>query len=109
MALYEIKTLATDERRSGLIRQYTDVPVLYIDDLFKAPPTEADKHIAFEILSARYTRDDRATILSSERTLGDLIAIDEALAGRIAERCGSSFLFSIARDARKNHRFAGLM
>lgn len=108
-AVYEIKAFATDERRSALIQQYIDVPVLYIDDLFKAPPTEADKHIAFEILSARYARDDRPTVISSERTLADLIAIDEALAGRIAERCGRAFLFSIARDPGKNHRFAGLM
>ena len=108
-AVYEIKAFATDERRSPLIQQYIDVPVLYIDDLFKAPPTEADKHIVFEILSARYARDDRPTVISSERTLADLIAIDEALAGRIAERCGRAFLFSIARDPGKNHRFAGLM
>lgn len=104
-----LKTLSIDERRGEAMQRFIDAPVLYIDDLFKANPTEADKHLAFEILSARYTRDDRPTILSSERTLADMIAIDEALAGRIAERCGRAFVVSIARDARKNHRFAGLL
>lgn len=104
-----LKTLATDERRGELMQRFIDAPVLYIDDLFKAPPTEADKHLAFELLCARYIRDDRPTIISSERTLADLIAIDEAIAGRIAERCGRDFAVSIARDMKKNHRFAGLL
>jgi len=104
-----LKSLSIDERRNEMMSRFIDVPVLYIDDLFKSPPTEADKHIAFEILAARYTRDDRPTIISSERMLTELCAIDEALAGRIAERCGRSFVISIARDVKKNHRFAGLL
>jgi len=104
-----LKALAVDERRAARMQELIDADVLYIDDLFKSPPTEADKHMAFEILSARYTRDDRPTIISSERTLAELIAIDEALAGRIAERCGQGGILSIARDVKKNHRFAGLM
>jgi len=104
-----LKSLSMDERRDRALDRFIAVPILYIDDLFKAAPTEADKHLAFEILSARYARDDRPTIISSERTLPDLFEIDEALAGRIAERCGRSFVISIARDVKKNHRFAGLL
>lgn len=104
-----LKALSIDERRDEAMARFLDAPILYIDDLFKSPPTEADKHIAFELLSARCTRDDRPTIISSERLLSDLFEIDEALAGRIAERCGKSGVLQIPRDRRKNYRLAGLM
>lgn len=107
--VFTLKSLALDEGRSQRMQELIDAPVLYIDDLFKSNPTEADKHIAFEILSARYTRDDRPTIISSERTIAELLEIDEAIAGRIAERCTPAFILTIPRDRHKNHRFAGLM
>lgn len=103
-----LKALSIDERRDAQMDRFISAPVLYIDDLFKSPPTEADKHIAFEILSARYARDDRPTVISSERMLSDLFDVDEALAGRIAERCGRSGVLQIPRDRRKNYRLAGL-
>ena len=107
--VFTLKAMAMEEGRGRRIGELINAPVLYIDDLFKAAPTDADKHIAFEILSARYTRRDRPTIISSERTLAELLEIDEALAGRIAERCGRDFILTIPRDRRKNHRFADLL
>ena len=104
-----LKALSIDERRDEAMDRFLSAPILYIDDLFKSPPTEADKHIAFELLSARYVRDDRPTIISSERLLSDLFEIDEALAGRIAERCGRSGVLQIPKDRKKNYRLAGLM
>lgn len=104
-----LKALSVDERRDEAMARLIDAPVLYIDDLFKAPPTEADKHIAFELLSARCTRDDRPTVISSERLLTELFEIDEALAGRIAERCGRSGVLQIPKDRKKNYRLAGLL
>ena len=101
-----LKTLSLDERRSQLLDAFIDAPVLYIDDLFKSQPTEADKHLAFELLSARYDRDDRPTIISCERTIAELFEIDEAIAGRIAERAAPDFLLSIGRDRAKNYRLA---
>jgi len=104
-----LKSLSMDERRGQALDAFCTVSVLYIDDLFKSPPTEADKHLAYEILSARYAAGDRPTIISSERLLSDLFDMDEALAGRIAERCGKSGVLQIPRDRKKNHRLAGLL
>ena len=101
-----LKGLALDERRTQELSAFIDAPVLYIDDFFKTPPTEADKHLAFELLDARYGRADRPTILSSERTITELFEIDEAIAGRIAERAAPDFLLSIGRDRAKNYRLA---
>lgn len=107
--VFSLKALSLDEGRGRRMQELIDAPVLYIDDLFKSDPTAADKHIVFEILSARYAADDRPTIISSERTLSELLEIDEAIAGRIAERCGRDFILSIPRDRQKNYRFAGLL
>lgn len=66
------------------------VKVLYIDDFLKTgnkqPPTVMDVNLAFEIINARYNTDGLITIISSERTLDDLMRIDEATASRIYER-----------------------
>ena len=101
-----LKALAMDPERDRLMRAYIDAPVLYIDDLFKSAPTAADLHIAFELLDARYCDDTKRTILSSERTLDELLAIDEAIAGRILERCGDDYLLTIPRDASRNMRMS---
>lgn len=66
------------------------VQVLYIDDFFKTggkrPPTVMDTNLAFEIINARYNAKDLITIVSSERSLDELMRIDEATASRIYER-----------------------
>lgn len=91
--------------------------VLYIDDLFKGgkddfgrykPPTAADINAAFEIINYRYNTN-RLTIISSERTLNDLNAIDEAIAGRIAEKSKpGGYCISLRPDASKNWRMKGV-
>ena len=66
------------------------VKCLYIDDFLKTankqPPTVMDVNLAFEIINARYNTDGLITIISSERTLDDLMRIDVATASRIYER-----------------------
>lgn len=66
------------------------VKVLYIDDFFKTggkrPPTVMDANLAFEIINARYNATGLITIVSSERSLDELMRIDEATASRIYER-----------------------
>lgn len=75
------------------VDRYKRAEVLYIDDLFKTGkeggaaqrPTAADINLAYEILNYRADRPKLMTIISSECMLGQLLDIDEAIAGRIAE------------------------
>lgn len=99
-----LKALSMESERDRLIQQYIGAPVLYIDDLFKSAPTAADLHLAFEILDARYCDITKRTIISSERTIDDLFAIDEALASRIEDRCRKTYMLTIPRDAARNMR-----
>lgn len=95
-----------DEYRN-MIEPLKRVPVLYIDDFFKTeqgkPPTQADVNIAFEIINFRYNNPNLITLISSERTVIDLLEIDEAVGSRIYQRT-KNFNISIAHDNKKNYR-----
>ena len=83
------------------LNRLRNVPVLYIDDLFKGSITEADVNLAFAILNERYNAKNKRTIISTELTINQLIGIDEATAGRIAEMAKGY----IVKAPSKNWRF----
>jgi len=113
-----IKALVTEqEQYSKILKELKETPVLYIDDLFKvgkgpdgqvAPPTKADIDVAFEILNHRYNNAGLITIISSERTISELLDIDEAVAGRIAERSAGGYCLNLKKDSSRNWRLRGL-
>lgn len=79
--------------------------ILFIDDFLKSvKPSEAEKSLAFNIIEKRYVRS-KPTIISSEKTLGEINEIREDIAGRIYEKTGDRFLLKIPRDINKNYRF----
>ena len=85
----KLKSHANGYEYEFLIKPFKNAEVLYIDDLFKTRagefPTSADVNIAFEIINQRYINPDFITIISSERTISDMLKIDEAVASRICE------------------------
>ena len=108
----KLKALINEpDRYESEMKAIKEVPVLYIDDLFKVQrgtqPTQADINLAFEILNSRYNRKDARTILSCEWTISELIDLDEALGSRIKEKC-REFVFGIKRDPAKNYRIKGI-
>lgn len=98
-----LKALITDaEVYEAEMQTLKDVGVLYIDDFFKGSITEADKNLAFELLNARYNR--RAiTIISSERTIEDVLDIDEGLGSRIHERAAGNTFRTAGGNRRLGH------
>lgn len=97
------------------MKRYKNVPVLYIDDLFKSGKNKdgalaispADINLAFDILNYRAFRGMK-TIISSELTIDEIRKVDEAIAGRIYENSISkNYGISIAYDDKKNYRFGG--
>lgn len=62
------------------------VRALYIDDFLKGGVTEGDRNVAFDLLNARYNDPEAITILSTELTVDKVLAWDEAIGSRIAER-----------------------
>ncbi len=115
----KIKPVINDaEQYRELVAPLKEADVLYIDDLFKngkdkqgnvEPPTAADVQLAFEIINYRYNNPNLVTIISSERTLVELNDIDEAIAGRIAERAKESgYCINLRKDKSRNWRMKGL-
>lgn len=115
----KLKAAVNDtEIYSRLIAEIKDAEVLYIDDLFKTgkdkdgkaqQPTPADINLAYEIINYRYINKLPYTIISSECTLAQLVEIDEATGGRIAEMAvQNGYGFSINPDVNKNHRLKNI-
>ena len=82
-----LKAMVNDyEAYECAIREYKSVDILYIDDFLKGGITAADINLAFELLNARYNSRSKATMISSEKSIGEILDIDEALGSRIYER-----------------------
>jgi DNA replication protein DnaC len=102
-----LKSLVNDtyeyQRRMDELKS---VKVLYIDDFLKVQrgqqPTPADINLAFEIINHRDVKNLR-TIISTEKTIDDIISLDEALGGRINRR-SRGYQMNIAYDRNKNYR-----
>ena len=102
-----LKAVVNDAQEyARLMEPLKRVSVLYIDDLFKTgkgqAPTGADANVAFELLNARYMNENSITVISTERTLSELLEIDEAVGSRIAQRCKGAYL--CLTGAEKNWR-----
>ena len=92
--------------------------VLYIDDLFKpirgangqiTPPSYADIRLAMEIINYRYNNPGLITIISGERTIDELLYLDEALAGRISQLSKEGgYCINLKKDSGRNWRLKGV-
>lgn len=102
-----IKGLVTDgDEYNREVNPLMKAEVLIIDDLFNTAPTQADIKLARTILDYRYI-NHLPTIITSELLIQELYEYDDALAGRIVERCGQ-FCVQVGKDMGKNWRMRGL-
>ena len=96
--------------RSNEVSNYLDevkqVEVLYIDELLKKY-NDTDLKYIIEIINYRYTNNLK-TIISSERTIDELLEIDEATFGRVIEKA-DRFIINIPKDKKKNYRLRNLL
>lgn len=86
-----VKAAVNDSEEYGrLINPLKTAKVLYIDDFLKTGQgkdvTQGDINLAFELLDYRYVNRKLITIISSERTIENIMSIDEAIGSRIYER-----------------------
>ena len=82
-----LKSMITDtDAYQKEISEYKNAQVLYIDDFWKGAVSAADVNLAFELLNERYARRKTMTIISTERSMEELLSIDESIGSRIYER-----------------------
>jgi len=107
-AVYLKANVNDDAAYAAAIKPLKSVDVLYIDDFFKTErgnkPTTGDINLAFELINHRYNNRALTTVISSEKTVEELIDIDEAIGSRIYQR-SKDFNISIGRSRDKNFRF----
>lgn len=107
----KLKSLVNDIGYQEEIAFYKNVDVLYIDDFLKVKngenPTPADINLAFEIINHRLLSRDKITIISSEKTLDEMLDYDEATMSRIYQKTGI-YKISVGRDKQRNYRLKEL-
>lgn len=105
-----LKSDIMDKEYQTSMKTLKTVPVLYIDDFFKTEmkkaPSTAEINIAFELLNYRYNNPGLSTIISSEKTIDELLRIDQGVGSRIFQRT-KSYCVNITADVNKNYRLAG--
>ena len=109
----KLKAVVNDDTEyARLINPLKSAPVLYVDDFFKTSdtedggkkkPTQGDINVAFEILNYRYINPNLITIISSERSIDDLIDCDEAVGSRIYQRT-KNYCCYIGTGKNRNYR-----
>jgi len=109
----KLKACVNDDYEYGrIINPLKSVPVLYVDDFFKTAnddsgnkksPTQGDINVAFELLNYRYNNDKLITIISSERTVDEILSCDESVGSRIYQRT-KNYCWVIGKDSKKNYR-----
>ncbi|WFF73997.1 ATP-binding protein [Proteiniclasticum sp. QWL-01] len=85
-----------------IMSELKNCDVLAIDDLFQGKPMEQDIPVVFEIIDARYT-SGKPMMISSEKNIEELIAINEAVGSRIREMT-HGYRVLIGSDKNKNRR-----
>lgn len=104
-SITNLKQSITDsENFQREISKYKNAQVLLIDDLFKGAITKSDINIMYEIVNYRYFKS-LPIITTSEKTIDDLIEIDEAIGSRLYEM-SKNYVAEIAGE-KLNYRIYG--
>ena len=84
-SITNLKQSITDEENyQREINIYKNAQLLMIDDLYKGRITESDINIIYEIIDYRYFKN-LPVIVTTEKSIDDLIEIDEAIGSRLYE------------------------
>ncbi len=86
------------------INRFKKAEVIFIDDFLKGKLTEADLNIIYEIINYRYN-NNLPVILSTEKTLDDLVNFDEATASRLIEMSRGHII--VFEGKKLNYRLYG--
>ena len=91
-AITEVKQNITNyDVYRKLMSRYSKCGVLYIDDFLKGKISEADVNVIYEIVNYRYN-NNLPMILSTEKSLEEMLDFDEAIGSRIIEMCKESII-----------------
>ena len=71
--------------------KYLNPSVLFIDDFLKGKTTPADLNYIYRIINSRYLKN-KPLIISTEKTVDEILSWDEAVGSRIVEMAGENIV-----------------
>ena len=99
------QNITNDEVYNRELAKYLNARVLFIDDMLKGRITESDVNIMFEIVNHRYL-NRLPMIVTTEKTIDELLAFDEAVGSRIIEMSKGNIVF-FPKGRNLNYRLRG--
>lgn len=103
-------TNADFEEKQDIIHRMQRCEILFLDDLFKGreKPTGFQFETAWAVLNYRYL-NNLPIMVSTERSLSDLLDIDEAMGSRIAEVTRNYKAIINGKREEMNYRIRGMV
>lgn len=90
--MISIKQSVMDEENFAReMDKYLNPKVLFIDDFLKGKATDADLKYIYSIVNSRYLKN-MPLIISTEKSIKDIIDWDEAIGSRIIEMAGENII-----------------
>lgn len=71
--------------------KYTEPRVLFLDDFLKGNVTDADLKYIYKVINTRYLKG-MPMIISTEKSVNEIISWDEAVGSRIVEMCKDNII-----------------
>lgn len=98
------QSIRDEENYQREINKYKNAQVLMVDDLLKGKITESDINIMYEIINYRYFKN-LPIIITCEKTVNEIIEIDEAIGSRLFEM--SKKYVAVMIGEKLNYRIYG--
>lgn len=106
--LTDLKQTSMDEEEYiRSLEKYINPPVLFLDDFLKGEPTVADRKHVYKIINTRYLKS-MPMIISTEKSVQDILEFDEAVGSRIVEMCQNNII-TFPRGIENNYRLRGVI
>ncbi len=85
------QSIMDEESHTREINKYLNPKILFIDDFLKGKVTQTDSNYIYRIVNTRYLQN-KHMIISTEKTIGEMLEWDEAIASRIIEMSKDNIL-----------------
>ena len=100
-SFYSINKWSNSQAVTEELERMKRVEVLVLDDMFKVRTEELS--MVINVIWSRYNAN-KITLITSEKTIGEIQEIDYALGSRLVEKCTDRFIMNIDKGANKNIR-----
>lgn len=99
------QSIMDEENHMREMEKYINPRVLFVDDFLKGKTTSTDLNYIYRIINTRYLQE-KPLIISTEKSLEEILDFDEAVGSRIIEMAGENVV--VFGKSSNNHRLRNL-